>query len=433
MNQGRRFLFVMWEGGGTVPPTLGLARRVIERGHRVSVLGDPTIEQQALAAGCHFTSWRRAPHRTTLRPEEDLLKDWETSNPLQMLARARDRFIAGPAARYAADTLDAIAEQRPEAMICDYTLFGAHIAAEKAKVPTGALVPNIWPIPLPGIPSFGPGFALAKTSLGRFRDAVVTRLVTRLFERGLPALNAARKDLGLAPLRTFFDQVLRSDRVFVLASAAFDFSSRFVPNHVRYLGPILDEPQWALPWSMPWPAGNRDPIVLVAFSSTFQNQGPVLRRIVAALAELPVRAIVTLGDVLDQDEVKSKGAAAVVRSAPHRVILENASLMITHCGHGSTMKALAAGVPLLCMPMGRDQNDTAARVVHKRAGLRLSPRASVASIRRTVRRLLDDNQYRRNAQRFSETLDREHRSVDPVGEIESLLAQRAVEPFRYQS
>jgi UDP:flavonoid glycosyltransferase YjiC (YdhE family) len=177
---------------------------------------------------------------------------------------------------------------------------------------------------------------------------------------------------------------------------------------------------------MPWPAGNRDPIVLVAFSSTFQNQGAVLRRIVAALAELPVRAIVTLGDVLDQDEVKSKGAAAVVRSAPHRVILENASLMITHCGHGSTMKALAAGVPLLCMPMGRDQNDTAARVVHKRAGLRLSPRASVASIRCAVRRLLDDNQYRRNAQRFSETLDGEYRSVDPVGEIESLLAQRAV-------
>ena len=433
MNERKHFLFVMWEGGGTVPPTLGLARRAIARGHRVSVLGDPTIEQAAVAVGCDFTSWRTAPHKTTLRPEEDLVKDWETSNPLDMLARARDRFIAGPAARYAADTLDAIAEHRPDAVISDYMLFGAHIAAEKAKLPAGALVPNIWPIPAPGVPPFGPGFAPAKTFLGRLRDAAVTRVVTRLFDRGLPALNGAREDLGLAPLRSSFDQVLRCDRIFVLASAEFDFSSRFVPSHVRYLGPILDDPQWARPWSIPWPAGNQDPIVLAAFSSTFQDQGPVLRRIVDALAGLPVRAVVTLGEALDQDEVSSKGAAVVVRSAPHRVILEKASLMITHCGHGSTMKALAAGVPLLGMPMGRDQNDTAARVVHAEAGLRLSPGASVPAIRRAVRRLIDDDQYRQNAQRLAQALDREHRSVDPIGEIEALIARRSAEPLACQS
>jgi MGT family glycosyltransferase len=349
-----------------------------------------------------------------------------------MLARARDRFIAGPAARYAADTLNAIAAHCPDAIVSDFMIFGAHIAAEKAKLPEGALVPNIWPIPVPRVPPFGPGFALAKTCLGRLRDAVVTRMVTRLFDRGLPALNAARKALGLVPLRTLFDQVLRCDRIFVLTSAAFDFSSRFVPRHVRYLGPILDDPQWALPWTMPWPAGNREPIVLVAFSSTFQDQGLLLRRVVDALAALSVRAVVTLGKILDPDEVSSKGAVVVVRSAPHRVILEQASLMITHCGHGSTMKALAAGVPLLCMPMGRDQHDTAARVVHTGAGLRLSPRASVTAVRRAVRRLLDDDRYRQNARRFSEQLRREHRAVDPIGEIESLVARRSAEPRGWQ-
>jgi hypothetical protein len=56
------------------------------------------------------------------------------------------------------------------------------------------------------------------------------------------------------------------------------------------------------------------------------------------------------------------------RSAPHGEILRQASLLITHCGHGTTLKALAAGVPMVCMPMGRDQNDTAARVVHASAG-----------------------------------------------------------------
>jgi UDP:flavonoid glycosyltransferase YjiC (YdhE family) len=35
------------------------------------------------------------------------------------------------------------------------------------------------------------------------------------------------------------------------------------------------------------------------------------------------------------------------------------------------IKALAAGVPLVCLPMGRDQEDTAARVTLSGSGVRL--------------------------------------------------------------
>jgi UDP:flavonoid glycosyltransferase YjiC (YdhE family) len=141
-----------------------------------------------------------------------------------------------------------------------------------------------------------------------------------------------------------------------------------VPKHVRYVGPILDDPQWAEPWHAPWPDGNHDPLVLVGLSSTFQDQAPVLRSVVKALAGLRVRALITLGEMLPEGEVLSTGSVVVVRSAPHGEILRQASLLITHCGHGTTLKALAAGVPIVCMPMGRDQNDTAARVVHASAG-----------------------------------------------------------------
>jgi hypothetical protein len=50
-----RFLFVMWEGGGTVPPELAIARRLIARGHAVYVLGDPTIEAGAKAIGASYS------------------------------------------------------------------------------------------------------------------------------------------------------------------------------------------------------------------------------------------------------------------------------------------------------------------------------------------------------------------------------------------
>ena len=43
----RHYLFAMWDGAGTVPPELSVARSLIERGHRVTVLGDPTLEAEA--------------------------------------------------------------------------------------------------------------------------------------------------------------------------------------------------------------------------------------------------------------------------------------------------------------------------------------------------------------------------------------------------
>jgi hypothetical protein len=111
----RRFLLTMWEGGGTIPPQLGVARRLLERGHLVHVLGDPTIEQRAAALGCTFSAWRRAPHRTSLDPAQDLFRDWEVSNPLAVLRNFRDGFMAGPAGDFAADTLEAVAAVEPDA------------------------------------------------------------------------------------------------------------------------------------------------------------------------------------------------------------------------------------------------------------------------------------------------------------------------------
>lgn len=45
----RRYLFALIEGGGNVPPVLGLARRLAARGHQVRVLGDPAIASDARA------------------------------------------------------------------------------------------------------------------------------------------------------------------------------------------------------------------------------------------------------------------------------------------------------------------------------------------------------------------------------------------------
>ena len=198
------------------------------------------------------------------------------------------------------------------------------------------------------------------------------RVVNRLFDGGLPTLNAARRATRPRTAASFYDQVLDTDAILVLSSPTFDFASPFVPTNVSYVGPILDDPSWAEPWQQPWPETNRDPLVLVGFSSTFQDQAPLLQRVVDALSvdarasrrhdradARPRRAAV--------DRQRRRGPLRTARGDPART----PRLTVTHCGHGTVMKSLAAGVPMVCIPMGRDQNDNAARIVHHGAGLRL--------------------------------------------------------------
>ena len=233
-----------------------------------------------------------------------------------------------------------------------------------------------------------------------------------------------RAPWGLAPLTSFYDQGLQATRIFVLSSPTFDYASADVPANVRYVGPVLDEPDWAETWTSPWPDDNHDPLVLVGFSSTFQNQEALLGRIVEALAALPVCAVVTLGQMLPDVALHGTANVQVVASAPHGAVLRQASLAVTHCGHGTTMKALAAGVPLVCIPMGRDQNDTAVRVVQAGAGIRLSPGASAAKIRAGVQRVLDDGRFRDAAGRLAAAIASETDDEAFLAGIEEMAAPR---------
>jgi MGT family glycosyltransferase len=253
---------------------------------------------------------------------------------------------------------------------------------------------------------------------------MVRTMMIRTFGKGTAQYNAFRRDLGLTPLSHPFDQFARVARHLVMTSPAFDFRADAVPPHVVYTGPVLEDPDWAEPWRSPWPATDTRPLVLVGFSTTFQNQVDVLGRIIAALGRMPVRAIVTIGPGLGAQSFPAPPNVCVCASASHSEILRHASLTITHAGHGTVMRALAAGVPLVCMPMGRDQNDNAARVVAHGAGVRLKPGAKVPAIQAAVRTLLNSPTYRANAQALGRQVTDDARRSPAVSILEEVAAGR---------
>jgi MGT family glycosyltransferase len=412
------FLMTTWEGSGTTPPLMSVAGALVERGHAVRVLADPTLREEVEAVGAHHLSWTRAPHRTTRSPEADFIRDWGGAGPAEEFARMRDRLAVGPAAAFAADVREELERQRPAAVLTELLLFGPLVAAEAAAVPSIILNPTINVVPAPGVPPFGAGLMPASTEAERREHDELGATVMAGWDEALPALNAARAEQGLAALEHVLDQARSAARVLVLTSRAFDFVAP-LPPVVKHVGPRLDDPLWAQKWAAP--VGD-EPLVLVALSAGFQGQGELLRRIVEALAALPVRAIVTTGHGIDPSTVSAPEKVDVVSAAPHREVLREAQLVVTHCGHGTTLKALAAGVPIVGVPMGRDQLDVAARVVHAGAGMRLDQSAAPTEIAAAVRKVLADDRYRAAAARIARVIAEETASDLALAEIEAVVA-----------
>ncbi len=418
-----RFLFAMWEGGGTAPPELAVAKRLIARGHEASVLGDPSLSEDVKSVGARFVPWRAAPHRTTRTAESGIIQDWAALTPLGAFARARDRHAFKPAHLFAREVLELFETHPTDVVVVDAMLFGALVGAEATGAAVAALLPMTSFLPAPGRPPSGIGLTPARGSLARLRDRALFTLGDALLWRScLPGLNHAREEVGLGPLTHPLDQLRRADRVLVQTSPWFDFDAPKAHDNVRYVGPELGDPVWAASsWTPPWPEASRDPLVLVSFSTTFMDQVPVLRRIIDALTPLHVRALVTVGPSLDPRVLHAPPHVVVCASAPHSAVLPHASLVVTHGGHGTVIRALAHGVPLLCLPMGRDQSDNAARAVAKGAAMSLSHRAGAAQIRRAIVHATTDAQLHAGARHARDKLESERNGDPVVEELESLL------------
>lgn len=414
----KHFLFVMWEGGGTVTPELGVAHDLIERGHRVTVLADDTIEAEATAIGASFVGYKHAPNRRSRRVEEDVLRDWEVGDATEVFTRAIDRIMCGPALGVAQDLL-ALHETDPvDCVVGCAFVFGAMIGAESAGIPRVALSPNIDFREAPGRPGLGPGLHPLEGPEGQARDAEIWAACRSIYATGQPALDRARIQLGLPTLTHPWDEFSRVDRVILLTSRHFEYPYELPPRTV-FAGPVLADPSWNK-GGKPAARSAERPLVLVSLGSSFQNQLGMYQRIATAVGALPVDAVITLGNVFERSEIDAPDNVEVVRSAPHGPLLERAAVMISHCGHGSVMKALASGVPILCMPIGREQPENAARVAWHKAGLRLEPDSSSDDIQRALTRLIEEEQFRSNALELGRRIRSEIAENIAVTELETI-------------
>ena len=420
MTSPKRYLFAIIDGGGTVPADTSVMRALVERGHDVRVLADRVLAPDIETTGAEHVVWDRAPQRPNLDPQSVIMKDWDAKTPFEAFARVRDGAMVGPAGLFAADVRSELQRRPADVVVGNFFVFGAQIAAEAEDVPFAFLVSNLLSFQGSNTPPLGPGLKPARGPLGRTRDAALNRVMARLFDKGLDQLNEVRWANGLEPIGSVLENFERADRLLLMTSRAFEYESFTPPPNVRLVGPRLEDPAWAGRWTPP--AGN-DPLVLVGMSSTFMDHADALQRVTTALGDLPVRGLVTTGPTIPVEAIDAPSNVTVVERAPHSEILRHAKVVVTHAGHGTVMKTLAAGVPMVAIPLGRDQLDNAARVAHHGAGLRLKPKAGPEEIARAVRRVLDEPSFAAGAQRLADAIAAETAEDRAAAELEALAEQ----------
>jgi UDP:flavonoid glycosyltransferase YjiC (YdhE family) len=173
--------------------------------------------------------------------------------------------------------------------------------------------------------------------------------------------------------------------------------------------------------------GSGRPTVLVTLGTVYNTHSDLFSRFLEALSTEPIDVICTLGD--GADEEVSSGAPGNVRFErylPHSSILPGCQAMLCHAGFNTMMGCLAAGVPLVCVPLGSDQEFNARRIGNGGLGLWLHDEdASVETIRDAVRRVLTEPSFAAKTRAFADGLA--HRPGFPatIRRIQALAAARS--------
>ncbi|MXO59367.1 glycosyltransferase [Altererythrobacter salegens] len=412
----RKFLVTTWEGGGSVGPALTVARKLVDAGHDVRVMSDECNRPESEKTGARFVPWTRAPSRADRNRDSELVRDWAGATPAEGLGQVMKDLTAGRAADYAEDVIAELRREPADLVVGSELILGVELGCEVARQPCVVLACNSVMFPITGAPQAGPPMSAEQQAA----MAPMIEEMMATFAEATSVFNEARAHFDLPPLDNMWDQVLVAKQTLLGISRTFDFGAEDTGDHFAYVGPQLDEANWTESWQSPWPEDDQRPLVLVGFSTTFQNHISVLQRVIDALASFPVRVLVTLGPTIAAEELTPAPNTRLVASAPHGAVMKEATLVVTHGGHGTVARALLHKLPMLVIPHGRDQDGNAARVAAHGAGLMLPPAAETGEIAAAIDCLLGDPEFAASAAILGTAVAREALESDVVAQLEAL-------------
>lgn len=342
-----RILFSSTAGAGHFGPLVPFIRSCLKNGHEAMVTAPASFEANAKATGAAFWAFGDPPQEEMAAVMASLGQVPREEANRRVVAEIFGRLDATAAVPR---LREAIEEWRPELVVRESAEFGAAVAAELHELPQVCV-----------------GIGVAE--MERYVLSVAQSNVDTLRRSyGLSAPNR----YGETPHYTLFPAGLDGDPF-----PALRFRD---PAWVRSTG--------------------GDAFVYVTFGSV-AGAIPMVTRVygeaMEALAGLDAEVLVTIGHAADPGVVGIPPPnVRIERWVDQNDVLRRATVVVCHGGGGTTLGALAAGVPLVVVPLfSSDQYVNASRVAATGAGVGVAPEAR--DIREGLDKVLGDQSYGRAA------------------------------------
>src|SRR5437764_3304402 len=295
------------------------------------------------------------------------------------------------------DTLPLVRDLGPDVLVADILTLAPALAGELAGVPRATLIPHVYPHGEPHFPIYSLGARLPRSELGRTMWRSAQRAVNKGLELGRAELNGTRARLGLEPLEHVHNGISR--QLALVATFPQLEYPRSWPEHVRVVGPLMWEP----PYHDVEPPPGDGPLVLIAPSTAQDPEHRLLRAALRGLAGTPVRVLATWNRRLPPRALPVPRNARLAEWVSYSRTMPGCDLVVCHGGHGTLVRALASGCPVVACPAIGDMNENAARVDWAGAGVRVPRRfLSPHVLRLPVERTLSEPAIARRARELGD-------------------------------
>lgn len=384
-----RILATFVGGWGHAEPLLAISKLASRRGHEVTFAGQAAVVGRLGDLG--FDTVAVGP--ATVGPTRVPLMAVDREHESRVI---KDRFAGTFAERRAHELGLVITRHRPDVVVCDEVDFGAMIAAELHHVPR---------------------LSVSVIAAGLLAGPAVV---------GEP-LRRLRHSHGL-PMRTT-TAMLGGDGVIVPVPPSFrDPDADLPPTACFVRPPILDSVAIldSIVTNAPGDGRSRRRLVYATLGTIFNvESGDLFVRFIAAVGDLDADVVISVGPYIDPAELGPVPRHIRIESyVDHAELLPRCDAVVCHGGSGTTISALALGVPLVLVPMGADQPDNADRCTALGVGIQLDALTVTASeLAAAVGAVLADTQYRERAGELAT----ECRALPPTGQAVDLIEKVATD------
>jgi len=409
---------------GDVHPNVGLALALRKRGHGVILVAPAVFRSLAQRLGLDFFGLLTEDEYYAAIRDPDL---WHPVRSFSVVARC----LILPGLRVVYDIIEKNFKPGRTVVAASGFVFGARIAQEALGVPLATV--HLQPIMLrsaiqPACFGFPDILGHLPRPLRKFYFRAADRvLIDRLLAE---QTNAFRAEVGLPPVRRFFDRWFHSpQRVVGLFPDWFAPPAPDWPPNVALTGfPLWDERDLRSPSPEleEFLAAGDPPLVFTAGSAMVQAKQ--FFHVSAEVCRAAGRRGLLLTQFPEQLPATLPNGVRHFDYVPFSMVLPRCAALIHHGGIGTTAQAIAAGLPQLVVPTSHDQPDNAVRIRRLGIGDFVLPRAyTKARVIEKLDRLMSPA-VKDNCQRRATDLAGSQSLEKAAGLIEELATAEASSP-----